>query len=288
MTLKLYVLTEKQFLLRHEVTYPMEERGLQFGDGVYEVARIYQGTYFLLEEHIDRLYRSAAAIRLSVPFDKDVLMEKLELLREMNNVKEDAILYLQVTRGSFPRNHSFPAENRPNLYAYIREMPRKIREIENGVRTILTRDVRWEYCYIKSLNLLPNVLAKQEATERGAFEAIFYRDGDITEGSSSNIFLVKDGKVYTHPATERILNGIIRMKVKEFCDLLHIPFVEEAFSIEDIAQADEMFLTSTTSSIIPIIQVEEQLIADGKPGEVTRKLQAAYEKAAGLAVKNAK
>lgn len=138
-----------------------------------------QGTYFLLEEHIDRLYRSAAAIRLSVPFDKDVLMEKLELLREMNNVKEDAILYLQVTRGSFPRNHAFPAENRPNLYAYIREMPRKIREIENGVRTILTRDVRWEYCYIKSLNLLPNVLAKQEATERGAFEAIFYRDGDI-------------------------------------------------------------------------------------------------------------
>jgi D-alanine transaminase len=288
MTLKLYVLTEKQFLPRYEVTYPMEERGLQFGDGVYEVVRIYQGTYFLLEEHIDRLYRSAAAIRLSVPFDKDGLMEKLKLLREMNNVREDAILYLQVTRGSFPRNHAFPDENRPNLYAYIREMPRKIREIENGVRTILTRDVRWEYCYIKSLNLLPNVLAKQEATERGAFEAIFYRDGDITEGSSSNIFLVKDGKVYTHPATERILNGIIRMKVKEFCDLLHIPFIEEAFSIEDIAQADEMFLTSTTASIIPIIQVEEQLIADGKPGEVTRKLQAAYEKAAGLAVKNAK
>jgi D-alanine transaminase len=288
MTLKPYVLTEKQFLPQREATYPMEERGLQFGDGVYEVTRIYQGAYFLLEEHIDRLYRSAAAIRLSVPFDKDVLMEKLELLLEMNNVKEDAILYLQVTRGSFPRNHAFPTENRSNLYAYIREMPRKRQEIENGVRTILTRDVRWEYCYIKSLNLLPNVLAKQEATERGAFEAIFYRDGNITEGSSSNIFLVKDGKVYTHPATERILNGIIRMKVKEFCDLLHIPFVEEAFSIEDIAQADEMFLSSTTSSIIPIIQVEEQLIADGKPGEVTRKLQAAYEKAAGLAVKNAK
>jgi D-alanine transaminase len=288
MTLKPYVLTEKQFLPQHEATYPMEERGLQFGDGVYEVTRIYQGAYFLLEEHIDRLYRSAAAIRLSVPFDKDVLMEKLELLLKMNNVKEDAILYLQVTRGSFPRNHAFPTENRSNLYAYIREMPRKMQEIENGVRTILTRDVRWEYCYIKSLNLLPNVLAKQEATERGAFEAIFYRDGNITEGSSSNIFLVKDGKVYTHPATERILNGIIRMKVKEFCDLLHIPFAEEAFSIEDIAQADEMFLSSTTSSIIPIIQVEEQLIADGKPGEVTRKLQAAYEKAAGLAVKNAK
>jgi D-alanine transaminase len=288
MTLKLYVLTEKQFLPRYEVTYPMEERGLQFGDGVYEVARIYKGTYFLLEEHIDRLYRSAAAIRLSVPFEKDELMEKLELLREINNVKEDAILYLQVTRGSFPRNHAFPTENRPNLYAYIREMPRKTEEIEQGVRTILTKDVRWQYCYIKSLNLLPNVLAKQEALERQAFEAIFHRDGIITEGSSSNIFLVKDGNVYTHPATERILNGIVRMKVKQFCGELGISFVEEAFSIHDIAEADEMFLTSTTSSIIPIIQVEEQAVGNGKPGEVTRKLQAAYEKAAGLAVKSGK
>jgi D-alanine transaminase len=133
--------------------------------------------------------------------------------------------------------------------------------------------------------LLPNVLAKQEAVERQAFEAIFHRDGIITEGSSSNIFLVKDGSVYTHPATERILNGIVRMKVKQFCSELGIPFVEEAFSINDIAEADEMFLTSTTSSIIPIIQVEEQAVGDGKPGEVTRKLQAAYEKAAGLAVK---
>lgn len=286
MTLKPYVLTEKQFLPHHEVTYPMEERGLQFGDGVYEVIRIYQGSYFLLKEHVDRLYRSAEAIRLSVPFEKEALIQKLEQLREMNDVKEDAIVYLQVTRGSFPRAHAFPTENRPNLYAYIREMPRKMREIENGVRAILTRDVRWEYCYIKSLNLLPNVLAKQEATERGAFEAIFHRDGKITEGSSSNIFLVKDGKVYTHPATERILNGITRTKVKQFCDSLHIPFVEKAFSIEDIARADEMFLTSTTSSIIPIIQVEEQHVAGGKPGEVTRKLQAAYEEAAGLAVKN--
>lgn len=286
MTLKPYVLTEKNFFLYQEVTYPLEERGLQFGDGVYEVVRIYQGNYFLLKEHIDRLYRSAEAIRLAVPFEKEELIDKLEQLRKMNDVKEDAIVYLQVTRGSFPRSHAFPAENRPNLYAYIREMPRKLQEIENGVRAILMRDVRWEYCYIKSLNLLPNVLAKQEAAERGAFEAIFYRDGKITEGSSSNIFLVKDGKVYTHPATERILNCVTRMKVKQFCDSLHIPFVEEAFSIEDIAKADEMFLTSTTSSIIPIIQVEEQLIGGGKPGEVTRKLQAAYEEAAGLAVKN--
>jgi len=282
MTIKPYVLTEKQFLPYEQLVYPFEERGLQFGDGVYEVIRIYQDRYFLLEEHIDRLYRSAEAIRLHVPYDKKQLLEKLEQLLQMNNVNEDAMVYLQVTRGSFPRLHSFPAEVRPNLYAYIRTMPRRMNEIEKGVFTILTKDIRWEYCYIKSLNLLPNILAKQEAVDRGAFEAILYRDGFVTEGSSSNIFLIKEGKVYTHPATERILNGIVRMKVKEFCESLHIPFIETAFSIEEIQEADEMFLTSSTSGIIPIIKVEEHVISQGKPGEMTRQLQAVYEKAAGI------
>jgi len=282
MPIKPYVLTEKQFLPYEQLVYPFEERGLQFGDGVYEVIRIYQDRYFLLEEHIDRLYRSAEAIRLHVPYDKKQLLEKLEQLLQMNNVNEDAMVYLQVTRGSFPRLHSFPAEVRPNLYAYIRTMPRRMNEIENGVFTILTKDIRWEYCYIKSLNLLPNILAKQEAVDRGAFEAILYRDGFVTEGSSSNIFLIKDGKVYTHPATERILNGIVRMKVKEFCESLHIPFIETAFSIGEIQEADEMFLTSSTSGIIPIIKVEEHVISQGKPGEMTRQLQAVYEKAAGI------
>jgi D-alanine transaminase len=282
MGIKPYVLTEKQFLPYQELMYPFEERGLQFGDGVYEVIRIYKGNYFLLEEHIDRLYRSAEAIRLHVPYDKKQLLEKLEQLLKMNDVKEDSMAYLQVTRGSFPRVHAFPKKDCSNLYAYIREMPRRMNEIENGIFTILTKDVRWEYCYIKSLNLLPNVLAKQEAVDRGAFEAIFYRDGIITEGSSSNIFFVKDGKIYTHPATERILNGVIRMKVKEFCQALNIPFIEEAFSVDDIQEADEMFLTSSTSGVIPIIQVEEHVISQGTPGEMTRKLQEVYEKAAGL------
>jgi len=282
MPIKPYVLTEKQFLPYEQLVYPFEERGLQFGDGVYEVIRIYQDRYFLLEEHIDRLYRSAEAIRLHVPYDKKQLLEKLEQLLQMNNVNEDAMVYLQVTRGSFPRLHSFPAEVRPNLYAYIRTMPRRMNEIENGVFTILTKDIRWEYCYIKSLNLLPNILAKQEAVDRGAFEAILYRDGFVTEGSSSNTFLIKEGKVYTHPATERILNGIVRMKVKEFCESLHIPFIETAFSIGEIQEADEMFLTSSTSGIIPIIKVEEHVISQGKPGEMTRQLQAVYEKAAGI------
>ncbi|NNU84195.1 D-amino-acid transaminase [Geobacillus sp. BMUD] len=279
MSVKRYVLTDRGILRYEQVTYPMEERGLQFGDGVYEVVRLYNGIYVWLREHLDRLYRSAAAIRLSVPFGCEELIEQLEELRRLNDVQEDAILYLQVTRGSFPRHHAFPAENRPNLYAYIQPMARKTEEMTHGVRAILTKDVRWEYCYIKSLNLLPNVLAKQEAVERGAFEAIFHRDGIVTEGSSSNIFLVKNETVYTHPATERILNGIVRTKVKQFCAELGIPFVEEAFSTTDLAKADELFLTSTTSAITPIIQVDETVIGNGISGTVTKALQAAYRQA---------
>ncbi|KJE26828.1 D-amino-acid transaminase [Geobacillus kaustophilus] len=285
MSVKPYVLTERGIVRYEQVTYPMEERGLQFGDGVYEVVRLYNGIYVWLREHLDRLYRSAAAIRLSVPFGCEELIERLEELRRLNDVQEDAILYLQVTRGSFPRNHAFPAEKRPNLYAYIQPMARKTEEMTHGVRAILTKDVRWEYCYIKSLNLLPNVLAKQEAVERGAFEAIFHRDSVVTEGSSSNIFLVKNETVYTHPATERILNGIVRTKVKQFCAELSIPFVEEAFSPNDLAKADELFLTSTTSAIIPIIQVDETVIRNGEPGVVTKALQAAYRQATQPAAK---
>ncbi|AGT31008.1 D-amino acid aminotransferase [Geobacillus genomosp. 3] len=279
MSVKPHVLTERGIFRYEQVTYPMEERGLQFGDGVYEVVRLYSGAYVWLQEHLDRLYRSAAAIRLSVPFAPEELSEQLEQLRRMNDVREDAILYLQVTRGSFPRSHAFPAENRPNLYAYIQPMARKTDEMTHGVRATLTKDVRWEYCYIKSLNLLPNVLAKQEAVERGAFEAIFHRDGVVTEGSSSNIFLVKHNTVYTHPATERILNGIVRTKVQQFCAELGIPFIEKAFSVSSLAEADELFLTSTTSAVTPIVQVDETAIGSGEPGAVTKALQAAYQKA---------
>ncbi|OQP06943.1 D-amino-acid transaminase [Geobacillus sp. 46C-IIa] len=287
MSVKPHVLTERGIFRYEQVTYPMEERGLQFGDGVYEVVRLYSGAYVWLQEHLDRLYRSAAAIRLSVPFAPEELSERLEQLRRMNDVREDAILYLQVTRGSFPRSHTFPAENRPNLYAYIQPMARKTDEMAHGVHATLTKDVRWEYCYIKSLNLLPNVLAKQEAAERGAFEAILHRDGVVTEGSSSNIFLVKDETVYTHPATERILNGIVRTKVKQFCGELGIPFIEKAFLVHDLAGADELFLTSTTSAITPIVQVDDITIGDGRPGAVTKSLQAVYQKATQPAASNA-
>src|SRR5699024_8739916 len=191
-------------------------------------------------------------------------------------------VYLQVTRGAAPRDHVFPENTHANIYAYVQDLPRKLENLENGVCTITQPDVRWENCYIKSLNLLPNVLAKQEAKEHDCYEAILHKDGVVTECSSSNVFLVKDGKIKTHPATKAILHGCVRIRVEQFAESLGIPFDETAFTTDEIRDADELFLSSSTSEIIPITSVDNQVVADGKPGSITRSLQTEYEKDAGI------
>ncbi|MYL59899.1 D-amino-acid transaminase [Virgibacillus halodenitrificans] len=270
------ILAQDKFTHRDELNYPYEERGLQFGDGVYEVIRIYNGDYYLLNEHVDRLFRSAEAIKINLSLTKDELKKLLLELLTKNKMTADGKVYLQVSRGSAPRDHVFPLNVPANMYAYLQDLPRNMENLENGVCTITQRDVRWENCYIKSLNLLPNVLAKQEAKEQGCYEAILHRDGLVTECSSSNAYLVKDGKIHTHPATNNILHGCVRMRVEKFANDLNIPFIEEGFSVEDIAMADEIFLSSSTSEVMPVIKVDNKEINDGKPGTITRKLQDAY------------
>lgn len=276
------ILVQNDFKDHEKVTYPFEERGLQFGDGIYEVIRIYNGNYYLLEEHVDRLFRSANAIRLALQFTKKELTSLLFELLTRNKMKTDGKVYLQATRGSATRDHSFPVDTAPNMYAYIQNLPRNVDHLEHGVSTITRPDIRWENCYIKSLNLLPNVLAKQEAKENNCFEAILHKDGLITEGSSSNIYMVKDGSIYTHPATNRILHGCVRMRVEKFARDLNIPFIEEGFSAENAMLADELFLTSSTTEITPIVYMDQVPIANGKPGPITKRLQKAYEKDAHL------
>src|SRR5690625_5071754 len=209
------ILSQMSFTHRDNLTYPYEERGLQFGDGIYEVIRIYNGQYHLFEEHVNRLFRSAEAIKLNLPFTKKEVSDRLLELLEKNEMTKDGKVYLQATRGSVTRNHAFPTEElTANFYAYVEDHPRPVQLLENGVKTITQPDLRWKLCHIKSLNLLPNVLAKQAANENGSFEAILHLDGTVTEGSSANIYLIKDGKIYTHPTTERILKGCVRMLVE--------------------------------------------------------------------------
>lgn len=276
------IMSQTKFTHRDSLSYPYEERGLQFGDGIYEVIRIYQGNYYLLEEHVDRLFRSLEAIKINLETSKEEITRLLNQLLERNDMKEDGKVYLQVSRGSAPRDHVFPKDVTPNLFAYVKELPRNLEAIQNGVSTITHRDIRWQDCYIKSLNLLPNVLAKQVAKEQGCYEAILHEDGLVTECSSSNVYLVKDGKIYTHAATNRILHGCVRMRIEKFAADMEIPFLEDGFTLEDIGMADELFLSSSTSEITPIIQSDNQQIGNGKPGPITRQLQEAYEKDANI------
>ncbi|QTM98505.1 D-amino-acid transaminase [Sediminibacillus dalangtanensis] len=275
------VLSQTNFVNEDELMYPFQERGLQFGDGIYEVIRVYQGKYYLMNEHVDRLFRSAEAVKLTLPFTKEKLFQLLDNLLKVNQVKGDAKVYLQATRGSALRDHVFP-DVEANFYAYVQELPRPIEKLTNGVAAITQPDVRWQNCYIKSLNLLPNVLAKQEAKERGAFEAILHRDETVTECSSSNVYIVKDGKIHTHPETNNILHGCVRSRVKVLARQLDISIIEKAFSIDDLQQADEVFLSSSTAEVMPIVEINGNKVHSGEPGPVTKKLQKAYEEDAGL------
>jgi len=275
-------MTQGSFAHKDALLFPYEERGLQFGDGVYEVIRIYKGKPYLMTEHIERLYRSLEAIRITIKQDQNTLTALLETLLEKNTMKEDGLIYLQVTRGSVARNHVFPKNVEPNILAYVEDKSRPFDNLRNGVHTITLPDERWSNCYIKSLNLLPNILAKQTAAENNCYEAILHRDGIVTECGSSNIYLVKDGSIYTHPTTKGILNGCVRMAISRFTQNLDIPFIEEAFSIDDITEADEMFLTSSMSEVLPVVQVDGVKVADGQPGPITRQLQEAYNADAKL------
>lgn len=161
--------------------------------------------------------------------------------------------------------------------AYTNDVARPEKLFENGVEAITVEDIRWLRCDIKSLNLLPNVLAKQEATEAGCFEAILHRNGTVTEGSSSNAYIVKDGQVITHPADNLILNGITRQVLAKLCEENGIPFMEKTFELTDLFEADEVFITSTTSEVMPIVKIDGKNVGDGNPGNITRKLQSLFE-----------
>ncbi|TDW02590.1 D-amino-acid transaminase [Pseudobacillus badius] len=255
---------------------PIDERGHQFGDGVYEVIRFYQGKPFMLKEHLDRLFMSAKAIKLEIGKEQEEL-EALMLELAGKSGLADADLYVQITRGAAPRNHLFPKcpASLSITVKPARELSHQVRS--EGVQIVLLPDERWQNCYIKSLNLLPNVLAKQEAFEQGCFESVLVRDGMITEGSSTNVFIVKEGKVQTRPLSRYILAGITRLAVKEITGEQGIPFIERAFRPEELLEADEVFLTSTTSEILAVTAAEGRKIGDGQPGPVTRRLYECFQ-----------
>jgi D-alanine transaminase len=239
-----------------EKVVPIQERGHQFGDGIYEVVRVYNNKSFMLEEHLDRFEQSAEAIFLKLPYSreqlKDIISQGIERSQE-----KDADVYFQVTRGIAPRLHFFP--NVLSVFSMTVKPSKQIDPIkkQNGVSVLLLEDERWSNCYIKSLNLLPNVLAKQLAVNNGCEEAILVKNGYVTEGSSSNLFVVKDHTLYTTPATKGILHGITRKAVLYLAESHQISIKEEHFTPDFLKNADEAFITSTTAEILPIHTVDQ-------------------------------
>ncbi|WP_102273699.1 D-amino-acid transaminase [Cytobacillus massiliigabonensis] len=264
------------FVTCDEPVIPIDERGHQFGDGVYEVIRVYNGQPFMLDEHIERLYQSAAAIKLCVDSDQDTLKDSIWNLIHKSGLSS-LDLYVQITRGIAPRNHLFP--ERPVSISMTAKPFRHISSVgEKGAGVTLHPDERWENCYIKSLNLLPNILAKQTAHEKGFLEAVLVRNGKVTEGTSSNVFIVQDSSIITTPLSKHILSGITRMAVKSIAEDAGIPLIERHFSPEEMIQSDELFITSTTLEIMPIYWVDNHLISEGKKGTVTRVIQELFDR----------
>jgi D-alanine transaminase len=245
----------------------LEDRAYLLGDGVYEVIRFYDRCLFYMDAHLDRLQNSATAIRLLLPYRrKDIVVAADQLIEESGF--ENGYLYLQVTRGSAKRDHLFPQEGKPSMIMYVRELPPlKPLEQVNPLHLITLPDERWLNCHIKTVNLLPNLLARQKAFESGATEAILYRPGGIvTEGTRSNIFAVIDGVVRTHPATNLILPGISRQIVLEILAENDLACHEDALTLEDLPKASEVWVTSTNMEVNPVRSIDSLILPVPVPG----------------------
>lgn len=262
---------------------PVEDRGYQFADGVYEVIKAVDGEPRDLERHLARLERSLAALRIDQPLRGRALgCVVREALRR--HPLRLAVLYLQVTRGVAPRNHPFPAAIRPSLVITVRRARFPDAQERSGVGVITRPDLRWARPDIKSIALLPNVLAKQEAVEAGCRETwLVGEDGCVREGSSSNAWIVdRDCRLVTHPANQHILAGVTRSVVLELAREEGIPVVERPFTLEEAYAAREAFLTSTTSLVLPVTRIDGRTVANGAPGEITRRLARRYVERQGL------
>ncbi|MFT8312455.1 MAG: D-amino-acid transaminase [Sporolactobacillus sp.] len=270
------ILYNDSFLSREQGKVDMEDRGYQFGDGIYEALRVYNGKMFLLDLHMKRLNRSARELRLSLPYDTDHLAENLDkLIRE--NQMDYGYVYFQITRGAIARKHRFPEQKIDCVLTGSIEATSKDEDLHaDGIKVSLLDDIRWLRCDIKTLNLLGNVLANQEAFEQGSDDAILHRDGVVTEGTTCNAFMVKDGVLITHPADHFILNGITRIFVLELAERLGIPVEERTFTTEELRNADEVFITSTGVRVTPVTQIDDQPVGDGKPGSITLRLLDAF------------
>ena len=251
----------------------LDDRGYCFGDGVYEVVRVYNGRAFAFSYHQDRLYRSMREMDIPVRMPPDELQELHEIMIEQSEIT-DGYIYLQITRGVTPRHHAFERSKlEPQMYMFIKPITTDLGALQEGVKAITLPDERWARVDIKTLNLIPNILAQTKAEKKGAYTAILVRDGIVTEGATSNVFVMKDGVCYTHPADHHILKGITRqLVVTRVAPTAGITIIEREFDEAFLKDADEIFFTDTIGGIIPITTLNREPVGDGKPGKAAKVL----------------
>lgn len=264
-----------QFLPISEAKVPAQDRGFLFGDGVYEVIPVYHKRLFEFEAHLQRLKNSLEATHIVNPMsdgDWQALLQELIDRHPWDN----QFLYLQVTRGIQPqRDHLPEAGLTPTVYAYtnpLKPIPDAIKS--KGIKVVTLEDIRWLRCDIKAITLLPNIMMKLAAKEQGADDAILIgRDGTVSEGTASNVFIVKDGNLITPPTSHKILPGITRLVIEKIAERHHIPIQERNLSQEDLVNADEIWLTSSTKDALPVCTLNHRPVGSGEPGPIWRQMQ---------------
>lgn len=270
-----------RYLDQRSAGVSIEDRGYQFGDGVYEVCEVLDGAIIDLTRHLDRLERSLAALEIAMPMSRAALLAVFRQVARVNGLRNGS-LYLQVTRGVAPRDHYFPAHAPvPAVVVTAKKADpaRANAQATAGIAVITRPDNRWERVDIKTIGLLPNVLAKEAARRAGAREAFLIdRDGNITEGGSSNVWIVKDRTLITRPATPGILKGVTRAGVIDSAAALGLVVLERAFTVAEAMAADEVFITSATNAVMPVVRIDGTTVGTGRPGAVAEALRREFHR----------
>jgi D-alanine transaminase len=263
-----------EFLPLEEARIPVLDRGFIFGDGVYEVIPVFQGRLFRIEQHLDRLQNSLDAIRIVNPLTNSDWLSLLNSLVERNGGGGQSV-YVQVTRGVAKRDHVLPGPINPTVFAMSNRL--ETRATIEPVAAISREDIRWKFCHIKAIALLPNILLRQEAVDSGAYETILIRDGWVTEGAASNVFIAKDGVIKTPPKGPYLLPGVTRDLVVELLNTHGVPCQETEISGDELKAADEIWLTSSTREIVPVTSLDGEPVGEGLPGPRWRQTMSLYQ-----------
>ena len=270
-----------RFQLLERTSVPVQDRGFLFGDGVYEVVPVYDGRPFQLAAHLKRLRKSLQAVGISNPMSEIQWLQVICDLVEQNG-DGDMSVYIQVTRGVAPRNHAYPADSNPTVFMMPQALPEDPAfDWQAGLSAMTTEDFRWQRCDIKSISLMANVMLRQMAVEQGADAMILLRDGFVTEGAASSVFVVMSGEVVTPPLSGKLLPGITRKMVIDLCRKEGIPLREAPVSLKSLQQADEVWLTGSTLGVMPVVMLDGHPLKDGEPGAIWQRVDQLYRTRTG-------